>query len=64
MRTEFFSGNGVTDQNIRDSWIEGGALDTRTRAREIARKILAQEDRPYLSPKVEMAIRKKYEIQL
>jgi len=64
MRTEFFSGNGVTDQNSRDGWIEDGSLDTRTRAREIARKILAEEERPYLAAKVEQAIRKKYEIRL
>lgn len=64
MRSEYFSGNGVTDQNSRESWIEYGSQDTRTRAREIARKILAEEERPYLSPKVEQAIRKKYEILL
>jgi trimethylamine--corrinoid protein Co-methyltransferase len=64
MRTEFFSGNGVTDQNSRDSWIESGALDARTRAREIARKILAEEERPYLAPEVEQAIRKKFDIRL
>jgi trimethylamine--corrinoid protein Co-methyltransferase len=64
MRTEFFSGNGVTDQNSRESWIECGSLDTRARAREIARKILAEEERPYLSANVEQAIRKKYEILL
>jgi trimethylamine--corrinoid protein Co-methyltransferase len=64
MHTEFFSGNGVTDQNSRDSWIESGALDARTRAREIARKILAEEERPYLAPEVEQAIRKKFDIRL
>jgi trimethylamine--corrinoid protein Co-methyltransferase len=64
MRTEFFSGNGVTDQNSRQNWIECGSQDTRTRAREMARKILAQEEKPYLSPKVEQAIRKKYDILL
>ena len=64
MRTEFFCGNGVTDQNSRDGWIEGGSLDARTRARKIARKILAEEERPRLSAKVEQAIRQKYEIGL
>jgi trimethylamine:corrinoid methyltransferase-like protein len=54
----------VTDQNSRDGWIEGGSLDARTRACEIARKILAEEERPRLAPKVEQAIRKKYEIRL
>lgn len=64
MRTEYFSGNGVTDQNSRQSWIECGSLDTRTRAREIARKILAEEERPYLSPRLDQTIRKKYQILL
>jgi trimethylamine--corrinoid protein Co-methyltransferase len=64
MRREFFSGNGVTDQNSRDHWIESGSRDTRKRAREIARRILTEEEKPYLSDRVEQAIRKKYEIRL
>lgn len=64
MRREFFSGNGVTDQNSRDHWIESGSRDTRKRAREIARSILTEEEKPYLSDRVEQAIRKKYEIRL
>jgi trimethylamine--corrinoid protein Co-methyltransferase len=64
MRREFFRGNGVTDQNSRDHWIESGSRDTRKRAREIARSILTEEEKPYLSDRVEQAIRKKYEIRL
>ncbi|MGD2186299.1 MAG: trimethylamine methyltransferase family protein [Desulfobacterales bacterium] len=64
MRNEYFSGNGVTDQNSRESWIESGLQDTRTRAREIARNILAEEEKSYLSAKVDQAIRKKYQILL
>jgi trimethylamine:corrinoid methyltransferase-like protein len=64
MRTEFFSGNGVTDQNSRDGWIENGEFDARTRAREIAKTILAQKERPYLAPEDEQAIRKKFDIRL
>jgi trimethylamine--corrinoid protein Co-methyltransferase len=64
MRKEYFSGNGVTDQNNRESWNAGGSHDTRMRARNIAKKILAQEQKSYLSASVEQAIREKYEILL
>ena len=64
MRTEYFSGNGVTDQNSRDQWIESGSQDTRQRAREMAKTILAEKETPYLSANVEQAIRDKYEILL
>jgi trimethylamine--corrinoid protein Co-methyltransferase len=64
MRTEYFSGNGVTDQSSRERWIESGSQDTRQRAREIARRILAEKETPCLSAKVERAIRDKYEILL
>ena len=64
MRSEYFSGNGVTDQNSRERWIESGSLDTRQRAREIARRILAEKETPYLPAKVEQAIRDKYNIFL
>ena len=64
MRQEYFAGNGVTDQDSREKWVEKGSQDTRTRAREIAKKILAEEEKSYIPAKVEMAIRKKYEILL
>jgi trimethylamine--corrinoid protein Co-methyltransferase len=62
MRTEYFSGNGVSDQNSRENWEEQGARDARTRARAIARSILAGEERPHLSSEVEQDIRNKYDI--
>jgi trimethylamine--corrinoid protein Co-methyltransferase len=64
MRKEYFSGNGLTDQNSRESWAAGGSQDTRMRARNIVKKILAQEEKSYLSASVEQAIREKYEILL
>jgi trimethylamine--corrinoid protein Co-methyltransferase len=64
MRSEYFSGKGVTDQNSREQWIQSGSQDTRTRAREIARRILAEKEKSYLSANVEQAIRDKYEILL
>ena len=62
MRQEYFSGNGVSDQESREKWIEKGSPDTRVRAREIAEKILAQEEKVYISTDVEKAIREKYNI--
>jgi len=64
MRSEYFTGNGVTDQNDRETWRGKGAQDTRTRARGIAKKILARSEKPYIPAEVEQAIREKYEILL
>ncbi|MBW2427353.1 MAG: trimethylamine methyltransferase family protein [Deltaproteobacteria bacterium] len=64
MRQEYFSGNGVTDQDSREKWIAKGSQDTRTRAREIAKKILAAEEQSYIPANVEKAIRGKYDILL
>ena len=64
MRSEYFNGNGVTDQNSRQRWAENGSKDTRQRAREMARRILAEKEAPCLSEKVEQSIREKYEILL
>ena len=62
MRKEYFFGNGVTDRKIRDEWEQAGSQDAATRAREIARAILAQEEKSYISADVARAIRKKYNI--
>jgi trimethylamine--corrinoid protein Co-methyltransferase len=64
MRQEYFSGNGVSDQESREKWVAKGSLDTRTRAREIAQKILAAEEKSYLPADAEKAIREKYHILL
>ena len=64
MRREYFSGNGVTERESREKWAEKGAPDTRTRARDIAKTILAEEERSYITEDVEKAIREKYNILL
>ncbi len=64
MRREYFSGNGVTERESREKWAEKGAPDTRTRARDIAKTILAEEERSYIPKDVEKAIREKYNILL
>ena len=64
MRREYFSGIGVADQESREKWTENGSLDARARARDIAKKILAEEERSHIPADVEHAIREKYEILL
>ena len=64
MRQEYFNGNGVSDQESREKWVEKGSWNARTRAREIAKRILAKEEKSYLSPEMEKAIREKYNILL
>jgi trimethylamine--corrinoid protein Co-methyltransferase len=64
MRQEYFNGNGVADQNSRESWVEKGSLDARTRARDIARKILAKEEKSHIPVDIEKAMREKHEILL
>jgi trimethylamine--corrinoid protein Co-methyltransferase len=64
MKTEYFNGNGVTDTKNWDKWINAGGLDARVRARNIAKKILAQANETYLADEVDAAIREKYDIRL
>jgi trimethylamine--corrinoid protein Co-methyltransferase len=64
MRQDYYGGNGVSDQESREKWSEKGSLDTRTRARYIAKKILAEEEIPHISQDAEKAIREKYNILL
>jgi trimethylamine--corrinoid protein Co-methyltransferase len=64
MRQEYYGGNGVSDQDSREKWSEKGSLDTRTRAREIAKNILAEDKKPCIPVDVEKAIREKYNILL
>ena len=62
MRKEYFAGNGVTDRKIRDDWEQAGPQDAATRAREIAKTILAQEEKSYIPAELAQAIREKYNI--
>jgi trimethylamine--corrinoid protein Co-methyltransferase len=64
MHTEYFDGNGVTDRKSRTKWEKSGALDARSRAREIAAKILDAEERPYISEAQDRTIRAKFNILL
>jgi trimethylamine--corrinoid protein Co-methyltransferase len=64
MRSEYFQGNGVTDQKSRDKWEQDGGIDARTRARTIARKILAQAETSYIPEDIDRAIRERFDILL
>ncbi|MBC2713644.1 MAG: trimethylamine methyltransferase family protein [Desulfosarcina sp.] len=64
MRSEYFQSNGVTDRNIRHQWEQGGSLDTRDRAKNIARKILASEETPYIPSDIDQAMREQFNILL
>lgn len=64
MRSEYFQGNGVTDRKSRHHWEQAGATDARQRAREIARKILASPETPYIPSEIDQAIRKRFAVLL
>ena len=64
MRSEYFQGNGVSDSKSRHQWEQGGSMDTRARAKEIARKILASEETPYIPSDIDHALREQFNILL
>jgi trimethylamine--corrinoid protein Co-methyltransferase len=64
MRKEHFQGNGVTDAKSRDKWADEGCKDAFARAREIAKKILAQEEKSYIPKDVDHAIHSRFDILL
>jgi trimethylamine--corrinoid protein Co-methyltransferase len=64
LRTEYFSGNGVTDRKSREKWEAEGSLDTRQRALEKARQLLANPNPVYIPEDIDRAIRAKFNILL
>lgn len=62
MRTEFFQGNGVTNRKSRDRWEKDGSLDARDKARQIARKLLENQETDYIDTATDDAIRSKFNI--
>lgn len=64
MRQEYFDGNGVADAKSRDKWEKDGSQDAFAKAKEIAKKILARDEKSYIPEKMDQAIRKKYDILL
>lgn len=64
MKTEYFSGNGITDIKNWDKWVKAGRLDAWKRARNIAKQILTRPNPHHLPDGVDSAIRNKYDIRL
>ena len=64
MRSEFFSGNGVSDRSLRGNWEKAGSKDARQRAREMAREMLAGEGESHIPPEQDAAVRERFEILL
>jgi trimethylamine--corrinoid protein Co-methyltransferase len=64
LRTEFFTGNGVTDAHPRAKWEADGSLDARDRGRLIAKRLIARAKISHLSEEADKAIREKYQIFL
>jgi len=64
LRSEYYLGNRISDQKNREQWEKDGALDARARGRQIARKILAEAPRSYITQELDAVIRKKFDILL
>ena len=64
LRSEYYLGNRVTDQQNRELWENDGAPDARARARQIAKQILDEAPKSYISRELDRAIRNKFNILL
>ncbi|MBE9507827.1 MAG: trimethylamine methyltransferase family protein [Chloroflexi bacterium] len=60
MRTEHYYPSAVFDRQGREMWEEAGATDAWTRAKEIARRILAEHRPELLDPQVDEWIRGRF----
>jgi trimethylamine--corrinoid protein Co-methyltransferase len=64
IRSEYYLTSAITDQQNRELWEQDGALDARTRGRQIAKQILAEEEQSYIPADVDQAIRERFNILL
>jgi trimethylamine--corrinoid protein Co-methyltransferase len=64
LRSEYFQGNGVSDKDGREEWIQQGCLTARDRARTIARAILDKPLESKIHPEIEKEIRSDFNIFL
>jgi len=64
MRDEYFNGNGIADRRSRQKWEKEGSLNTRERAREKAKEILATHKPEMIPPEIDTRIRERFEILL
>jgi trimethylamine--corrinoid protein Co-methyltransferase len=64
MHAAFFEGNGATDRSIRDVWQKAGSADARRRARDIAGRLIEENQSVYISREDDLIIRKSFHILL
>ena len=64
MHDEYFPGNGVSDRKSRVKWEKEGGRDAWQRAREIVKRILAEEEKPYIPEDLDKTIRERFKILL
>ena len=62
MRSEYYLGNGITNREPRDKWVESGSKNTATRAREMVKKILSEKDKAVLPAEIEHMMHRKYKL--
>lgn len=62
--SEYYMGNGVTDQKSRFNWEKDGSLDIQERAQKIARSILDEPSENKIPEDIDQEIRKKFNILL
>ena len=64
MRSEFYDPSDVVDRQGWEMWQQAGALDARSRARKIARDILANHWPEPLDPEAESWIRGRFDLKI
>jgi trimethylamine--corrinoid protein Co-methyltransferase len=64
MHSAFFEGNGATDRSIRDVWQKGGSVDARQRARDIACRLIEENQKVYIGQEDDRTIRGSFHILL
>ena len=64
LRTEYFLGNGISDQKSREQWEAGGSKDTFERAREMVKAILSEPEKSYIPYETDQKIKSRFKISL
>jgi trimethylamine--corrinoid protein Co-methyltransferase len=64
LRSEYFQSNGISDKGSRKSWTDNGEMDTRQRARIIARDILGKPLEPKIPRDIQNQIRSELPIHI
>jgi trimethylamine---corrinoid protein Co-methyltransferase len=64
MRSEYYLGNGITNRDSMEKWVEAGSKNAATRAREMVNNLLSDKDELTIPSDVDRMIRQKYQIYL